>query len=131
MSEDKPAQSKELKVGKQKDVSEMAREAGLLIPVFVTSSGWDTWITPDEKSVQDGENEKMRIRHVLDRLLYYIREHRKTSRSNLIYFPVPLKKEGKSEDVQLLSYLGPLEEGSNKPCVTIMLPEDYDDPGLN
>ncbi len=126
MSQDSSNRSGERGVGKQRDISDVARQAGLLIPVYVTSTVWDNWVTPDRKSIEDGENEGTRVRSVLDKLLYYIRVHRQTSRSNLIYFPVPLTKDGKSENVQLLSHLGPVDQGDDRPCITIMMPEDYD-----
>jgi len=111
---------------KQKNVSDIAKEVGLLIPVFITSLVWDTWITPDQKSIEDGEDEKARAGNVINKFLHFMRVHRQTSKSNLIYFPVTLKKDGKEEDVQLMSHLGPLEQGDNKPCITIMTPEEYE-----
>lgn len=119
MSEEKPR-------AKQKNISDIAKEAGLLIPVFVTSSIWDTWITPDQKSMEEGEDEKARATNLINSFLYYMRVHRQNSKSNLIYFPAKFKKDGNEEDVQLMSHLGPLEEGDNRPCITIMTPEEYD-----
>jgi hypothetical protein len=112
--------------GKQRDISETAKEAGLLVPVFITSTVWDTWITPDEPGAKTGEDEKRRLRSILDKLLYFIRVHRQTNKSNLIYFPVPLTRGGKEENVQLMSHLGPLEKADRRPCITIMTPEEYD-----
>ncbi len=112
--------------GKQRDITEAAKEAGLLVPVFITSTVWDKWITPDEDGPRTVEDEKMRLRSILDKLLYFIRVHRQTNRSNLIYFPVPFTKEGKEENVQLMSHLGPLERADQRPCITIMTPEEYD-----
>lgn len=115
-----------LEEGKQRDITDAAKEAGLLVPVFITSTVWDKWITPDDEGPRTGEDEKMRLRSILDKLLYFIRAHRQTNRSNLIYFPVPFTKEGKEEDVQLMSHLGPLERADQRPCITIMTPEEYD-----
>jgi hypothetical protein len=112
--------------GKQRDITEAAKEAGLLVPVFITSTVWDKWITPDEDGPRTVEDEKMRLRSILDKLLYFIRVHRQTNRSNFIYFPVPFTKEGKEENVQLMSHLGPLERADQRPCITIMTPEEYD-----
>lgn len=119
MSEDKPRI-------KQKNISEIAKEYGLLVPLFISSSIWETWVTPDKKSIEEGEDEKARIGNLMNSFLHYMRVHRQTSKSNLIYFPVKFKKEGEEETVQLLSYLGPLEEGDNRPCITIMTPEEYE-----
>ncbi len=118
MSEEKPS-------AKQKNISDIAKEAGLLIPVFVTSSIWDNWITPDNKSMEEGEDEKARATNLINSFLYYMRVHRQSSKSNLIYFPTKFKKDGNEEEVQLMSHLGPIEEGDNRPCITIMTPEEY------
>ena len=119
MSEDKPR-------SKQKNVSEIAKELGLLIPVYLTSFVWENWVTPDQKSIEEGEDEKIRASNLINSFLYYMRVHRQTSKSNLIYFPVKFKKNGEEESVQLMSYLGPLQEGDNRPCITIMTPEEYE-----
>ena len=131
MSQEKPTREKEVEEGRQKDISEHAKKAGLLIPVFITSTLWDAWVTPDEKSIKDGENESSRLNNILDKLVYYMRVQRQTNRSNLIFFPVPLTKAGKSEEVQLLSHLGPLDVGVNKPCITIMTAEEYEAQSAN
>jgi hypothetical protein len=115
-----------LEEGKQRDISETAKEAGLLVPVFITAAVWDTWITPEGTGAKTEEDEKRRLRSILDKLLYFIRVHRQTNKSNLIYFPVPLTRGGKEENVQLMSQLGPLEKADRRPCITIMTPEEYD-----
>jgi hypothetical protein len=112
--------------GRQRDISETAREAGLLVPVFITSAVWDNWIASGDADMRTEEVEKRRLRNVLDKLLYFIRVHRQTNKSNLIYFPVPLSREGEEENVQLMSHLGPLESADQRPCITIMTPEEYD-----
>ena len=131
MTKEKPTREQEIEEGKQRDISEQAKNAGLLIPVFITSTVWDAWVTPDQKSTEQGESETARLHNILDKLVYYMRVHRQTNRSNLIYFPVPLSKEGKPADVQLLSHLGPLDVGVNKPCITIMTPEEYEPENVN
>jgi len=131
MTKEKPTREKEIEEGKQRDISEQAKNAGLLVPVFITATVWDAWVIPDQKSTEQGENETARLHNILDKLVYYMRVQRQTNRSSLIYFPVPLSKEGKSEDVQLLSHLGPLDVGVNKPCITIMTPEEYENHNIN
>jgi uncharacterized protein DUF6573 len=131
MTQEKPTREQEVEEGKQRDISEQAKNAGLMIPVFITSTVWEAWVTPDQKSTEQGENESARLNNILDKLVYYMRMQRQTNRSNLIYFPVPLTKEGKSGDVQLLSHLGPLDVGVNKPCITIMAPEEYESQSVN
>lgn len=131
MSEEKSTREKEVQEGRQRDISEHAKNAGLLIPMFITSTVWDAWVVPDESCAKEGEDEKSRLNNILDKLVYYMRIQRQTNRSNLIYFPVPLTKDGKSEEVQLLSHLGPLDVGVNKPCITIMTPEEYEAQNIN
>jgi len=131
LSEDNDSRQEAVEVGKQKDISEAAKEIGLLIPVFMTASVWDEWVTPDQKSMEQGEDQKSRLIVVLHKLLYFLRVHRQENRSNLIYFPVSLNKGGESKDIQLLSHLGPLEVGEDKPCITIMSPEEYEDNKVN
>ncbi|MEM7008539.1 MAG: DUF6573 family protein [Thermodesulfobacteriota bacterium] len=116
---------------KQKNISEIAKEAGLLIPVFVTSTVYDNWLVPDQKSTEEGEDEKKRTTDLINGFLYYMRIHRQSSKSNLIYFPVKFKKDGEEQDVSLMSHLGPLEEGDNRPCITIMTPEEYESETAN
>jgi hypothetical protein len=103
--------------GKQRDISETAKEAGLLVPVFITSTVWDSWITGDDAGSKTEEDEKRRLRSILDKLLYFIRVHRLNNKSNLIYFPMPLTRAGKEENVQLMSHLGPLERADHRPCI--------------
>ena len=131
MSEDRPTREQEVEVGRQRDISEHAKNAGLLIPMFITSTVWDMWVVPDESGKKEGEDVNSRLNNILDKLVYYMRLQRQTNRSNLIYFPVPLSKDGKSEEVQLLSHLGPLDVGVNKPCITIMTPEEYEAQNAN
>lgn len=126
MTADTRTRKQALEEGRQRDISEIAKEAGLLVPVFITSTVWDSWIASGDESANTEEVEKSRLRSVLDKLLYFIRVHRQTNKSNLIYFPVPLAKEGKEENVQLMSHLGPLERADRRPCITIMTPEEYD-----
>lgn len=127
MSNTKNTRKQALDEGKLRDVSDVAKEAGLLVPVYITSAAWDSWITPDHEGIKNGEDETKRLRKTMDNLLYYIRVHRQTNRSNLIYFPVPLTKGGKTENVQMLSLLGPIEKADHRPCITIMTPEEYDE----
>lgn len=115
-----------LEEGRQRDVTETAKEAGLLVPVFITSKVWDRWIAGEEAGSKTEEVEKRRLRSILDKLIYFIRVHRQTNKSNLIYFPVPLTRDGEEENVQLMSHLGPLERADRRPCLTIMTPEEYD-----
>ena len=129
MTSPKKTRKQALDEGKQKDVSEAAKESGLMIPVFITSEVWDNWIVPDEDSMKSGEDQKVRLKGLLDKLLYFIRVHRQTSKSNIIYFPIPFNKGGEEKTVQLMSLLGPVESADKRPCITIMTPEEYEAEG--
>jgi hypothetical protein len=126
MSSPKMTRKQALDEGRQKDISEAAKESGLLIPVFITGDVWDNWIVPDEESMKTGEDQKIRLKSLLDKLLYFIRVHRQTSKSNIIYFPIPFTKGGEEKNVQLMSLLGPVESSDKRPCITIMTPEEYE-----
>lgn len=131
MSNPTKTRKQALDEGKLRDVSDLAKEEGLLVPVYITSTVWDSWITPDNDGIKKGEDEKTRLRNVMDKLIYYLRVHRQTNKSNLIYFPVPLTIKGETENVQLLSHLGPIEKTDHRPCITIMTPEEYEQGTVN
>lgn len=129
MSSPKKTRKQALDEGRQRDISEAAKESGLMIPVFITSEVWDNWIVPDEDSMKKGEDQKIRLKGLLDKLLYFIRVHRQTSKSNIIYFPIPFNKDGEEKSIQLMSLLGPVESSDKRPCITIMMPEEYEAEG--
>lgn len=114
-----------LEEGRQKDVSDIAKEAGLSFPVFITDVVWNNWITPDEKSTESGQDEKQRFDYVISKLIYSLRVHRQTSRSDTIYFKVSFTRDGGSDDVLLMSKLGAIDSDDVRPCITIMMPEEY------
>ncbi len=110
--------------GIQHDVTENAKKIGLPFPVFTTSGVWNEWITPDGRSLQKGETDRNRIQLILQKLVYSIRIHRQISRSNLLIFNVDLTREGKTRNVEILSYLGAVSPIQNTPCITLLLREE-------
>ena len=124
MTVNKTDRKKALDDGLQKDITDVSKEAGLFLPVFITNKVWDFWITSEEDN-NISEEDKARIKGLISKLVYSLRVHRQTSKSNLIYFSVSLEKDGENETVLLLSYLGPIDSEDQRPCITIMLPEEY------
>ena len=124
MSQMKVTRKQALEEGKQRDMSEIAKEAGLVFPVFITDLVWNNWITPDQKSRDSGQNEEHRFKYVISKLVYSLRVHRQTSKSDTIYFNVSFTRGGELEDVMLISKLGVIDSDDPRPCITIMMPEE-------
>lgn len=125
---DKFAKNRELDLeeSRQFNLTEKAKKAGLPFTLFLTSGIWNVWVKPDRESLKRGESENMRLHEILNRLVYAIRTHRRGDRSNILNFKVSLTRDGKSENVELLSYLGPISFEDNNPCITLMLPDEVD-----
>ncbi len=109
---------------RQFEVSDVARESGLVIRVFVTSLLRKEMMEPDEQASERGEDETTRLKEILSPLVSSIRNIRKTKKTNLIDFTATVTKNGKGAKFQVLSYLGPVTKDSREPCITIFLPED-------
>lgn len=116
---------KALDEGVQRDITEISKEAGLFLPVFITNKVLDTWITDERNDPNYPEVEKEILKIILSKLVYSLRVHRQTSKSNLIYFNASIEKGGKNKTALLLSLLGPIDSVDRRPCITIMLPEEY------
>lgn len=114
----------DIELEKQFEVSEIARESGLMIRVFVTSMLKKEMLEPDSEATARGEDENTRLKDVLSPLVSSLRATRKTKRTNLINFTASVTKDGKGEEFQVISYLGPVTKDSEEPCITLLLPED-------
>ena len=112
--------------GRQIDISEYALQSGMPIPLFTTSGVWESHIKPDEESLKKGETDIKRLGLVINQLIYYIRVYRQDNRSNIFGFEVDLTYKGVTESIKLISYLGPHSDIDEKPCITILLPEELD-----
>ena len=115
---------KDLEDELQMDISEIARESGLLITMFVTSKVWNDLIKPDEEAIKRGENENSRTKEILSELVTVIRVSRQTQKTNLLNFSADLTVDGKSRNFDLISYLGPVSDEINKPSITLLTPEE-------
>lgn len=111
----------------QIDVSEQAKSSGLLMPVFITSTIWNEIIEPDEEAVKMGENEKGRVKEILSQLVMAIRLSRQTQKTNIINFNASFTKQGKSENSELSSFIGPISKENKNPCITLFTPKDLDE----
>ncbi len=114
----------DIELEKQFEVSEVARESGLMIRIFVTSLLKKEIMEPDSEATAHGEDENTRLKEILSPLVSLIRTTRKTRRTNLINFTASVTKDGKGQEFQVLSYLGPVTKDSEEPCITLLLPED-------
>jgi len=117
----------DLNDGIQHDITEIAKEAGLPFVVFTTAGVWNEWIAPDEHSIKKGETDQKRIRLILQKLIHSIRIYRRNNRSNLLSFFVDLTKSGKTQNVELLSYLGPVSLEKKTPCITLLLRDELNE----
>ena len=114
----------DLELEKQFEVSEVARESGLMIRIFVTSLLKKEIMEPDSEATAHGEDENTRLKEILSPLVSSIRATRKTKKTNLINFTASVTKNGKDQEFQVISYLGPVTKDSEEPCITLLLPED-------
>ena len=114
----------DIELEKQFEVSEVARESGLMIRIFVTSLLKKEIMEPDSEATARGEDENTRLKEILSPLVSSIRATRKTRKTNLINFTASVTKDGKGQEFQVISCLGPVMKDSEEPCITLLLPED-------
>lgn len=125
MSQAKSTRKEALEEGRQRDISDEARNAGFPLKMYITDAVWNNWIVPDQKSRDLGQNENSRLNSMLDKLRYAIRVQRNTGKStDTLYFDVALAKDGESEMVTLMSKLSAMDFDDPRPCITIMMPEE-------
>jgi hypothetical protein len=101
------------------DVSEMAGEVGFRIPVAVTRTLWDEYITPDPRSVPNGQSVEGRLWDTLwmARMAARCRPDTDLLRYKVIY----ILKAAQRRTITLEMRLGAADP-SGRPCITIMLP---------
>ena len=110
--------------GLQIDISDIVKQGGLLIPAYVTKKLWNTVVKLDKSDSELNTEETKRINEVITKLIYYIRTHRQTSKSNLINFSVSLSKEGNQESFDIISDLNIVDKDNPSPCITLMLSDE-------
>jgi len=110
--------------GLQIDISDIVKQGGLLIPAYATKKLWNTVVKLDESNNELNTEETKRINEVVTRLIYYIRTHRQTSKSNIINFSVSLPREGNRESFDIISELNIIDKENPGSCITLMMSEE-------
>lgn len=100
------------------DVSETAREAGIVYPVAITGTVWESYIVPSEKDRTKGQSENGRLWDVL----WMFRNAAIQNAGDTMLFKVYFTLFCNQELVSLKAVCGPGDEG--EPVLTIMLPEE-------
>jgi hypothetical protein len=107
--------------GVLEDVTEMAKEAGIKIPVALTKAVQEGYVVPDDRSRLWGQSEAGRLWDVLSVLTCYARSAKPGT--DTIFFTVTfIMKERQRRNIRLKAVLGGGDEGG--PVITIMLPEE-------
>jgi hypothetical protein len=100
------------------DVSEKAREAGIIYPTALTAAVWEQCVTVPEKT--PWQDEIGRLWDVLTVLRFAIR---RSSGGQEVAFTVGVQNDPRgSQPVNLKALCGPGDEG--EPVITIMLPHE-------
>jgi hypothetical protein len=124
MVSDQYNRQKMLETGTQIDISDIVKKGGLLIPAYATKKLWDTVLKLDMINNELNTEETNRINEVVSKLIYYIRTHRQTSKSNLINFSVSFTREGNKENFDIVSNLIVIDKDNPNPCITLMLADE-------
>jgi hypothetical protein len=96
------------------DISELAKEAGFVYPVAITSGTWAEWIVPPEGTTD--QDEKGRLWDLLNILKWEIK---KSKESDRIDFKVLFNQGNKRVWAEFNSIVGPGDEG--EPVITVLL----------
>jgi len=121
MTEKRFDRNQALEDGLQIDVSDHLKNTGLLIPTYVTKQLWHEVIKLDTTTNDLNTEEDKRLKEVISKLIYYLRTHRQSSKSNMIYFNVEFSREGEQQDFDLVSNLGVIDDNDSNPCITLFM----------
>ena len=99
------------------DVSELAKEAGFRIPVAVTATLWEGYITPPPSAEEEGQSTTGRLWDVLNVMRVAIRSL--PANSDIVLFSVLFRMTEGTETVQIKALCGPGDDA--EPVITIML----------
>ena len=107
--------------GVQVDVSQTAREAGIVFPVFLTRTVFDAYVTvPEGVTAQD---EAGRLWDVVWLLRHAIQQAR--AGESRLPFAVSVRNDNrKPKLVHLMAVCGPMDIDDPQPTITVMLPEE-------
>ena len=101
------------------DASEMAKEAGITIPVALTARVWHEIVVPDERSRSYGQSEEGRLWDVLT-VLRFTAKH--TPGSQLLFKVITIMKAKQRRTITLKAMVSGGDNG--EPVITIMYPEE-------
>ena len=121
MAEKRFDRNEALEDGLQIDISDHIKSAGLLIPTYVTKQLWHEVIKLDTTTNDLNTEEDKRLKEVVSKLIYFLRTHRQSSKSNMIYFNVEFSREGEQQDFDLVSNLGVIDDNDSNPCITLFM----------
>ncbi|MBN2713160.1 MAG: hypothetical protein JXR97_12130 [Planctomycetes bacterium] len=106
------------------DVSEMAQEAGFIIPVAVTVALYAEVVTPSEEATETlGQSRDGRLWDLLWMLLMAIRRAKPTDDPQIIRYEILVAELDGTREVELKAVCGPNDDAT--PCITVMYP--YED----
>ena len=121
MAEKRFDRNEALEDGLQIDISDHIKRAGLLIPTYVTKQLWHKVIKLDTTTNDLNTEEDKRLKEVISKLIYYLRTHRQSSKSNMIYFNVEFNREGEKQNYDLVSHIGVIDDNDSNPCITLFM----------
>lgn len=105
------------------DVSEMAKEAGITIPVALTTRVWHEIVVPDDRSRPYGQSEEGRLWDILMMLHFRLSIPRGDASLLVASFSViVIMKERQGRTITLKAMIGGGDNG--EPVITIMFPEE-------
>ena len=107
--------------GVQIDVSEVAREAGLKFPVYLTRAVWESYVTaPDGVRCQDEKGRLWDIGWMLRCAA------RRTSGPQML-FDLHVRNDNRDRSLPLVNFkavCGPRDIDDTQPAITVMLPDE-------
>lgn len=106
--------------GVQVDVSELAREAGIKFPVFLTRAVFDKYVTVPLGVT--GQDEAGRLWDVV--WLLRMALVRATSGENRLPFALYVREVRGLRLVKLIAYCGPLDFDKPEPALTVTAPDE-------
>ena len=105
--------------GFQIEVTETAREAGILFPVFLTRAVYDAYVTvPPGVTAQDEAGRLWDILHMVRFAVYKAQPDQ-----DRLHFALYVRNDNRRPKlVKLIATCGPLDMDKPRPAITVMLP---------
>ena len=112
---------KALEDGVQVDVSDLAREAGIRFPVFLTRTVFDAYVAIPPKV--EGQDEEGRLWDILWMLRVAIAKA--SSVGDRLSFSLYVRNDNRRPRlVQLVAVCGALDIDDSQPSITVMMPDE-------